>query len=373
MFPNALMVGEGAFITPQNTVVSTVYVHLSGKLQGNTACLVKASEPQYDLATAPTIRLSRPEVFQQTGEVLIRDEQEGRVLTSKNETFETSSESSDIHQRRLKALNVGMQLSEIKTSINSKEKSKRTRGSHSTVTFGKDWLIYCTSICPSEDEEDVWRRSFPENYSTFPRIYRPTQFAQGLGLSVSEHIGANGKPEPMKATFAGFKTVEVQRRTQMIVHGPVLYVDNPYRCISEAEIGWEKICSMIFVKSLEYAAQKEYRFAVLSIKEEMGEVFDLPVSGMMRDCLLPTTFPRTEMETSPAVVSDDTSQAGEKRFHQTDTRTNDELHAQSERHQIGVRKTPAATKRKRRLSRKRLHHPTNFPNRFQYKRIYSRT
>ena len=118
----------------------------------------------------------------------------------------------------------------------------------------------------------------------------------------------------MKATFTGFKTVEVQRRTQMIVHGPMLYVDDPYRCISEAEIGWDKICSMIFVKSSEYAAQKEYRFAVLSIKKDIGKVFDLPVSGMMKDCLLPITFLGTEMETAPAVVSNDTSQAGEKKI-----------------------------------------------------------
>ena len=316
MFPDIFILGEGTFLTPQNTMVQTVYVDLSGKLQRNTACLVKASEPQYDLHGASTIRLSRPGVFQQTGEVLIRDEQEGRALTSQNETSEASTESSDLYQRRLKALNVASQISRTKMSISSKDTSKRTRATGSTVTFGKDWLIYCTSICPSKDEEDEWRKTLPESYSSCTRIYRPTQFAQGLGLSVSEHIGVYGKPEPMKSTFAGFKTVEVQRKTQIILHGPVIYVDDPYRCISGAEIGWEKICSMIFVKSMEYAAQKEYRYVVLSIKEEMevGDVFDLHVSGMMRDCLLPTTSPEPVMEVPPAVVSDEASQTGEKKI-----------------------------------------------------------
>ena len=180
---------------------------------------------------------------------------------------------------------MGLQLSETKITKTIKDKKKRTSASQSKVTFGKDWLIYCTSISPSEDEEEVWRRSFPDKYSSFTPIYRPTQFAQSLGLSVSEHIGVYGKPQPTKSTFYGFKTAEAQLKTQIILHGPVLYVDDPYHCISETEIGWDKICSMIFVKSSKYAVQKEYRFAVLSIKGEMGEMFDLPVSGMMKDCL----------------------------------------------------------------------------------------
>ena len=38
------------------------------------------------------------------------------------------------------------------------------------------------------------------------------------------------------------------------------------------EAGWAQICSMIFVKSRDYAPQKEYRFALLSIRPDVGEV-----------------------------------------------------------------------------------------------------
>ena len=31
----------------------------------------------------------------------------------------------------------------------------------------------------------------------------------------------------MRGTFGGFRTVEEQRRSQIVVHGPMLYVDSP--------------------------------------------------------------------------------------------------------------------------------------------------
>ena len=69
-----------------------MYVDLSGKVERSGLCLVKATEPQYELATASTIRLSRPGVFRDKGEVLIQDEQEGRARTASAETIEVSGE-----------------------------------------------------------------------------------------------------------------------------------------------------------------------------------------------------------------------------------------------------------------------------------------
>ena len=197
--------------------------------------------------------------------------------------------------RRVRAVNAGPRLCHGKLSVRGTMRAERTtHPATSALTFGKDWLIYCTSLWPETGEEDTWRRTFPENYTSVARIHRPAQFAQALGLGVCEHIGATGKPGPVTGAFKGFKTFEVHRTPQIVAHGPVLYVDDPYRCIDEAEAGWAKICSMIFVKSREYAAQKEYRFAMLAIRPEVGEVFDLPVSGMLRDCLVPAKFPLGE-------------------------------------------------------------------------------
>ena len=216
--------------------------------------------------------------------------------------------------RRLRAVNAGLRLCHAKLSVSgtTRTREERTNTATSELTFGKDWLMYCTSLCPEAGEEDAWRRTFPENYTSVARIHRPTQFAQALGLGVCEHIGATGKAAPMTGSFYGFKTFEVHRTPQLVLHGAVLYVDDPYRCIDEAEAGWAQICSTIFVKSREYAAQKEYRFAMLSIQLEVGEVFDLPISGMLRDCLLPVKSP-LGVDNSPVTMARDEQEPGEQR------------------------------------------------------------
>ncbi len=311
-FTNARMLSEGGFTTPQGDMVQTNYVDLAGKLLPEALCLAKASEPQFDLRTADSVRLSRPGIFRETGEVLVKDEQEGRARTLTRETTEGPTGATIQMDRRLRAINAGLGLCHAKFSVSGTTKAERTQTSTSAVTFGNDWLIYCTSLWPEADEEDAWRRTFPENYTSMVRIHRPTQFAQALGLGVCEHIGATGKPAPMKGAFHGFKIFEVQRTPQIVLHGPVLYVDDPYRCIDEAAAGWEKICSMIFVKSREYAAQKEYRFAMVSIRPEAGEVFDLPISGMLRDCLIPVKSP-LGVANSPVTMARDEREPGEQR------------------------------------------------------------
>ena len=315
MFPQARIAPEGAFLTPQGNYVQTVYVDLSGEVHTKGLCLVKATEPPYDLATACTIRLSRPAVFRDTGEVLIQDEQEGHARTSTSESVEVPREESQLVGERVSALNAALQLGRTKASVSGSQRNTQSNTSATTVAFGSDWLIYCTSMRPSAEEEKAWKGSLPDGYTSITPIYRPTQFAQGLGLGVSEYIGARGKMEPVRSTFRGFKTVEEPRRGQMVLHGPMLYVDNPYKCIDEAERGWETLCAMNFLKSRErgHAAQKEYRFVTLSIGSEVGDVFDLPVSGLLKDCMSPVVYPEGKPEETVAVVSGDQSPASEAR------------------------------------------------------------
>ena len=311
-FANARMLSEGWFTTPQGDMVQTNYINLGGTLPPETPSLAKASEPRFDLRTAGSVRLSRPGVFRETGEVLVKDEQEGRARTSTRETIEGPTGATTQRDRRVRAVNAGLRLCHAKLSVSGTMREEKTNTATSALTFGKDCLIYCASLWPEAGEEDVWRRTFPENYTSVARIHRPTQFAQALGLGVCEHIGATGKPAPMKGAFHGFKTFEMQRTPQIVLHGPVLYVDDPYRCIAEAEAGWAQICSMFYVKSREYAAQKEYRFAMLSIRPEVDEVFDLPVSGMLRDCLLPAKS-RLGAANGPVTIGRNEQEPGEQR------------------------------------------------------------
>ena len=311
-FADARILAEGALTTPQRDVVHTIYVDLAGKLPPGTRDLAKASEPRFNLRSADTVRLSRPSGFRETGEALVKDEQEGHVETSTRESIESPAGTSSQLDRRVSAINAGLHLCHTNLSVSGTKTVEKTHTDTSSLTFGNDWLMYCTSLWPEASEEDRWRRTFPESYTSVTRIHRPTQFAQALGLGVCEHIGATGKPTPMTGTFDGFKTFEVHCTPQIVLHGPVMYVDDPYRCIDSFETGWMKICSMIFVKSRDYAAQMEYRFAMLSIRPEVGEVFDLPVSGMLRDCLLPVRAP-FGVASSPVKVARNEEGSGEQR------------------------------------------------------------
>ena len=307
------MMLEGFFATPQGSLVSTTYVDLSGTLPLDGLCLAKATEPRFELSTTESIRLSRPGVFRNTGEVLVKDEQEGRARRETRETVQSKRKESMQVERRVRALNAALRLGDAKISVKETRKEESTNTHAEWLTFGNDWLIYCTSILPAAgEEEEVWRQTFPASYTSVSRIYRPTQFAQALGNGVCEHIGAAGKAEPLRGTFHGFRTMETHRTPQLVVHGPVLYVDDPYSCIAETEAGWPRLCSMIFIKSHAYAAQREYRFAMLSIRPEVGEVFDLPVSGMLRDCLKPMKFP-VPVESGAVKISSDDSAAGAER------------------------------------------------------------
>ena len=314
LFPHARVRLEGTFLTPQGNNVHTVYADLSGNVEAKSLCLVKGTEAQYELATASTIRLSRPAVFRHTGEVLIQDEQEGRARTSTSKTVDVPGEDQELADERVSALNAALQLGRTKMSVSGNERHTRSNNSAAAVSFGHDFLIYCTSMRPPKEEEEAWRRSLA-GYTRFTPIYRPTQFAQALGLGVCAHIGVRGKAGPVRAIFDGFRTLEERRTTQMVLHGPMMYVDNPYQCIDEAKPGWERLFAMIFLRSREhdYAAQKEYRFAMLSIGPEVGDVFDLPVSGILKDCLSPVEYPEGKPEETVAVVSTDESPGSQVR------------------------------------------------------------
>ena len=310
-FPDAAMLNDGGFTSPQGNLVQANYVDLSGTHPTSGVTLAKVSEPQYDLRTLGTVRLSRPGLFRSTGEVLIRDEQEGEARTGTRDTVEEPKDRD--HDRRVRALRAGMRLGRSGMSIkNATATSSRTKSATANVTFGRDWLIYSTSIWPDEEDREAWRRTFPEGYTSVVRIYRPAQFAFALALGICEHVGVSGKPAPMTGTFHGFRTVKVERRSQIVLHGPVLYVEEPYETIEAAEEGWPQICSMIFVKSRAYAAQKEYRFAVLSIPDNAGEVVDLPVSGMMQDCLNPVKTPLADSEPEVAIEEDGSKTPGNR-------------------------------------------------------------
>ena len=96
IFPDARMLHDGCFTTPQGNLVMSNYVDLSGALPLDGFSLAKASEPRFHLRASGTIRLSRPALFRTTGEVLVKDDQEGEARTTTRNTAETPGEQADL-------------------------------------------------------------------------------------------------------------------------------------------------------------------------------------------------------------------------------------------------------------------------------------
>lgn len=69
--------------------------------------------------------------------------------------------------------------------------------------------------------------------------------------------------------------------SQMLFHGPVIYVDEVYGTISSAPSDIEKVFLSVFVKERRFAAEREYRFAVWSEDEPSPDPVILDVSLAM--------------------------------------------------------------------------------------------
>ena len=166
-FADARMLSDGAFTTPQGNIVQTIYVDLAGQLPLDGLCLAKASEPRFDLRTTGSVRLSRPGVFRDTGEVLVKDEQEGRARTSTRETIEGPTGATAQMDRRVRAINAGLRLCHAKLSTSAVMRAEKAR----TATQHASPAASLPSSCPASsagrapapirDSEPLPRRAPP--------------------------------------------------------------------------------------------------------------------------------------------------------------------------------------------------------------------
>ena len=184
-----------------------------------------------------------------------------------------------------------------------------------TATFGKNEWIFCTSIEPTNQEEnDKWRKAMPKKYDHKSYIYRPRQFARSLGSMVAEQLGPQGREEEMKHTFDGKRTI-TKHKTQLIIHGPVIYEEEPHDVIFREPESFKFIVRSIFIKRLQYEDEREYRFVVLTEKEPSTRAPVLDVSlemlGSMQKFrgksipqVLPAIIPSEESSESHAMLTD---------------------------------------------------------------------
>ena len=317
-FPNARLVAEGYFSVPSLGAVMSNYIDISGQHDYGEFSVAKVSEPDFTLGKCDTIKLSRPISFQRNGEVSIVDSREGIAERVLSDNFDSGPVLRTDVSERQSDLNDALQLTQFKFKLNSGRKTRSNSQSRTSISFGGDMLVYCTAIHSEDDESTMWNNSFPPSYTSLTRILRPSEFAFGLGAEICRQIGPHGDKMPLKGSFFGYKSIEYNSISQMVLHGPVLYVDDPYDHIERAETKWERILAMVFLKSkvdrdrpdVCFEDQKEYRFALPMIPKDGTDHTLVPLSGLMKDSLRP--MPATSIPLTDTMPDSFTQQASEK-------------------------------------------------------------
>ena len=251
----------------------------------STATLVKCGRRVHAVRKLGTIRVSKLPHFRKCGEGLVRDPSEGMasktVTTARRiddpQDLRESLAFDDEVQRCAQSIGETGQL----TTKGITTTEKRT----SRILFGRNCWIYSTAIEPTSDEQ--WDRlweSLEPAYDHVDHIHKPSQFAWSLGLMAMEQLGARCSDQTLTASF-GDQSVETRSRGQLIVHGPVIYVADPFHVIDSARTDMERILLPVFVKHDRFAGHREYRFVILTEKEPPERVVDLRVSCAMLGAL----------------------------------------------------------------------------------------
>ena len=176
----------------------------------------------------------------------------------------------DLEKKRLldAELNRGAEL--VGSGITHTTKSTRfTRKKTRTLTVGGDCLMWSTSVEPADaDQWELWRRDLEESYDHVTPVLSPRRLARELGLLVLHEFGPQGAKAELKNDISG---VVSQHSGVMVVHGPVVYTDDPFRFATEGPLtDFDRVVRPMFVKHTSHQHQREYRF-VVSVKSELDD------------------------------------------------------------------------------------------------------
>ena len=111
---------------------------------------------------------------------------------------------------------------------------------------------------------------------------------------VVEQAGSRGRIVVLRNAVEG-RTFSTAHKSQTVYHGPVAYLDDPYRRLESALSGLEFALLLVFLKETARRAQREYRFAVWAEDELAEDTLDLGVSAALVDAM---GKPRAEPEGS---------------------------------------------------------------------------
>ncbi len=245
-----------------------------------TPILVKGCERRFAIEDCGTIRLCTPSYYREDGQSLIWDMQEGAVVSNPR-VEERWDETADIEeQRRINAEMAGSDpLAQATVRITAT--SLRVRESEqSSLTYGDNCLIWCSSIKPRNGRQwSLWRDSLESSYDHISTVCDPHTFALALGAMAFQQKGLLGDSIYFSNPQTGFVT---QCPNLPVVYGPVVYVDDRCAYIEESSSDVEFVVRSIFAKTDEHRHQREYRFAILTNLKLEENTIDLAVSSEMR-------------------------------------------------------------------------------------------
>ena len=279
-----LWVTEGFVLDDSGHLIVTTFIDLRDDSERTRIpSLVKGCEQRFALEDGETILLSKPARFRHFGEEMIQDTQEG--LANEETVFVTDETPAEAaRQRAISDLNEARELSQSRLRMVHRQSHSTSNKDTKNLAFAKEWWIFSTSIKPSNDEREAWSATLPKEYDHVSEIGQPAKFAQALAHMVAEQIGPQGKGAVLTDSSEGSKGHRTKHKAQWVMHGPVVYTDNVYAALTRDLNDNERLASFIFTKSIEYAPQREYRFAVLNDGAD-EETLLLRISGMMRDAL----------------------------------------------------------------------------------------
>lgn len=274
--------------------------------------LIKRCEKKFAFEHCGTICISTPEKYRKFGEVLIRDPYEGKPtrITKESEVVDDPDDLKRVQARhdefnRMARL-AGSGIRRVTRSVITQCEQIES------ISLGNFGWIYCASIAPEgQDEARKWEHSFREtNYDHSSYIYRPLEFLHALGAMVVEQLGPQISNTRSEFTLADQSTVESESKGQILFHGPVIYVDDPYEVVSNAVGRHDRLYLPYLVKSAEFKDQREYRFVILTDDEPTENDRILTVSpamnGATRERPKPNlTHTESQYESVPPIDADE--------------------------------------------------------------------
>ena len=262
--------------------------------------LVKGCERRFAIEDHGTIRLCTPSHYREDGPSLIWDVQEG-AIASRPRVAERRDDPADLEglQQVDAELARTSPLSRATSGISATSVRVAER-EQTSLTFGDNCLIWCTSVRPrTRNEWSLWRASLESSYDHITTIRDPHMFARALGAMALHQQGLLGDG----ISFRNPQTGEVAECASLpVVYGPVLYTDQRRAYIEASSSEMEFVLRSMFTKTREHRHQREYRFALLTNRILEDDSLNLTVSEEMRSSLTQRQAPPNSIRKAPSPI-----------------------------------------------------------------------